>query len=140
MSILEAYVTDLGREVVERRFGQQITDTRAKTLADYLSAKRWKSARSWHDYEEIWKDGLGLSLGGFGEWDQITIARAARNAIVHSLGEYNAEYRRVARTKLEGLGIDPDRASGRIPLDEADVRDGLSVARKFVFWTDPLVV
>ncbi len=136
MSILEAYVTELGHEVVERRLRQEIPAGTVRTLADYLVRKRWQGARSWPDYEEIWKEGLGLSLGDFREWQQIRITRGARNAIVHQLGEYNQEYRKVARTKLEGMGIDATRASGRIPLDEDDVTDGLSAGRAFVLWAD----
>jgi hypothetical protein len=138
MSVLEAYVLDLGREVIECRLREQASAPRTRALADYLVSERWARARSWSSYEQIWRDGIGLALSDFQQWEQVQITRGARNAIVHQFGEYNNEYRRVARKKLEGLGIDPDRASGRIPLDEEDVRDGLGAARAFVVWADPL--
>jgi hypothetical protein len=139
VSVLEAYVTDLGEEVFNRRLKDQITESKARVLAEYLGSARWQAARSWAAYEEIWSEGLGISLGQFTDWNRVKVTRAARNAIVHAFGEYNAEYRRIARTKLEGLGIDPDRASGRIPLDGGDVDDGLGVGRAFVMWVDPQV-
>jgi hypothetical protein len=62
--------------------------------------------------------------------------RETRHAIVHELGEITDKYRRIAKRKLSAAGLDPEKASGLIPLEESDVDRALQTGRGFINYVD----
>ena len=141
VSILEAFVIDLGEEILLTRLASAEQVPGLKPLTDYLFKARWEKVSGqggWHQIVEIWDGGLAVNPKTFSRWDEIDVLRTARHAVVHKLGEFTREYRKkeIVKKRLKALGIDPSDATGLIPLDRQDVEAGIALCREFVQWLD----
>jgi hypothetical protein len=141
VSILEAFVMDFGEDVLLFRLAEANAVPNLQPLVDYLFHEKWDQISgkgSWERALEVWKDGIGINPKEFGKWQELDLLRTTRHSIVHRLGEMTEKYRknRLAKERLEAMGLTPAKASGLIPLGEKDVQDGLELSRQFVRWLD----
>jgi hypothetical protein len=141
VSILEAFVMDFGEDVLMFRLSDVDAVPELQPLVDFLFHEKWDripSKGSWEDALEVWKGGIGVNPKEFPQWQRIDLLRTTRHSIVHRLGEMTEKYKnnRLAKERLEAMGVSPAKASGQIPLTERDVQGGLELARSFVRWLD----
>jgi hypothetical protein len=143
VSVVEAFALDLGEATVRARLRSATqndsVDRASKEMVEYLLNEKWSTLTTgaWDRLINLWTDGLEIKVRqGFGDWQEVGLLRETRHAIVHRVGEYTPGYRKKARARLRAMGIDADRASGLIPLTEADVDRAIALAHDFVFWLD----
>jgi hypothetical protein len=141
VSILEAFVMDFGEDVLLFRLTDAKSVPELQPLVDYLFQEKWSQVSekgSWYQALDVWKSGIGVNPKEFSDWQELDLLRTTRHSIVHRLGEMTEKYRnnKLAKEKMEAMGLSPAKASGLIPLGEKDVRDGLKLSRQFVRWLD----
>lgn len=141
VSILEAFVIDLGEEEILSRLAAADKLPSLKSLTDYLFHAHWdriSGIGGWAQAVEVWKEGLGLNPKEFERWEEVDLLRTTRHSIVHRLGEITSKYRKsnLVRKRLKALGIDADQVTGLIPLDQQDVYSGIELCHEFVRWLD----
>jgi hypothetical protein len=143
VTVIEAYALDLGAAQVEGRLAWITLNAQvpaeAEAMVNHLRRHRLDRMREWNQVEELWADALGVSLTQFADHQEVDLLRTTRHAIVHGAGHFTPAYRKKAQQKLRALNIDPQRASGAIPLDHADIEAALGLGRRFTLWLDPLV-
>lgn len=141
VSIVEAFVMDFGEDILLGRLAGAAADDDLRFLVDYLFREKWNEVAgkgNWESALEVWKDGIGFNPKTFSGWEELNLLRTTRHSIVHRLGEMTEKYRRnrLAKERLEAMGLSPAKASGLIPLGEEDVQQGLELSRRFVRWLD----
>jgi hypothetical protein len=139
VSILEAYVFD----VIETELNDQISPLldrpeSVKLLSDLVES-RWapiQSAGAWGRLLDFCKDGFGLTPRAFPDWQEITLLRETRHAVVHRVGEVTKKYLAAAQKVgvLAELQIDPGQAGGYVYLDDARTAAGIDTCRMFILW------
>jgi hypothetical protein len=135
VSVIEAFALDLGEAGVREKLrsaldADEVADG-TKDLIRYLLDEKWSTfeSGSWPRLVAFWENGLEVAMPqDFPHWQELGLLRETR--------EYTPKYRRVARSRLRALGIDPDQATGLIPLAETDVERSIALARNFVLWVD----
>ncbi len=144
VTVLEAFVMDLGTEVVSERLLESSESSDLHHLASYLVDGSWgkiSEKGGWDAAIGFWKEGLGTNLAKFDFWSQVRDLRTTRHAIVHRLGDITENYRssETARRRFEALGLSPKQATGLIPLTKDDVPRAVELSRKFIRWADEKV-
>jgi len=132
---------DFGEDVLHFRLADLTAVPDLQPLVDFLFHEKWDripSKGNWEEALEVWKYGIGVNPKEFTEWQQLDLLRTTRHSIVHRLGEMTEKYKknRLAKERLEAMGISPAKASGLIPLGDKDVQEGLELSRRFVRWLD----
>lgn len=139
VSIVEAYVARRARSMTDARLADVLDRLAApvetQKLVEYVRSQVWEGAAdSWPKMTDYWKLGLEVPLtDDKTNWGaEVSELRQTRHAIVHELGEITERYRRLAGRRLRAAGLDPKKATGLIPLEDADVDRALRTARGFI--------
>jgi hypothetical protein len=141
VTVLEAYMTDLGRRLVDVRLGAiPAGDTALTLLTEHLRDSRLAGLDHgrWDDLVTLWSAGLGIEIKQiYGDYGQLLALRTTRHAIAHRYGEITAQFRKQHRDRLIKEGFrDPLTSEGPVPLTEADVLAALRLALSTVRWLE----
>ena len=99
VSVLEAYVFDVVETELEAQIDPVVKNSGASQLVSHLAEYRWepiKASGAWVRLLDFARDGLGLPPKAFAQWQDVTLLRETRHAIVHRVGEITKKYLAVA--------------------------------------------
>lgn len=141
VTIVEAYMTDLGRRLVDDHLSRVPSDDVALvSLAVHLRDSRMSDLDhgKWEELVTLWSGGLDVALQReFNGYARLVALRTTRHAIVHRYGDMTPQYRKQHRQRLTDEGFqDPLSAEGLVPLMRADVLDALGLCVATVRWIE----
>jgi hypothetical protein len=141
VTVVEAYMTDLGRRLVNDRLeGVPAGDSALVSLTQHLRDARLVGLDQsrWDDLVTLWSDGLSVKVKqDYGDYSKLVALRTTRHAIAHRYGEITEQYRKQHRQRLVREGFrDPLAAEGPVPLTDSDVVDALALALATVRWLE----
>lgn len=141
VTILEAYMTDLARRLVNDRLGGiPAAEAPLVSLTDHLRDSRLEGLDQgkWEDLVTLWSEGLGVAIKQhYGDYGKLVALRTTRHAIAHRYGAITEQYRKRHRHRLVKEGFrDPLVAEGPVPLTKIDVLDALALALRTVRWLE----
>ncbi len=141
VTVIEAYLTDLARRLVADRLDALPAGDQAQaTLVEHLRESRLGGLDQgrWDDLITLWSAGLGVAINqDYREYSKLLALRVTRHAIAHRYGEITEQYRKHHRQRLAKEGFrDPLLARGPVPISEADVLAGLTLALTTVRWLE----
>jgi hypothetical protein len=141
VTIVEAYMTDLARRLVDDRLRRvPSSDFALASLAAHLRDSRISDLDhgKWEELVTLWSDGLDIALQReFTNYGRLVALRTTRHAIVHRYGDMTPQYRKQHRPRLVAEGFqDPLSAEGLVPLTRADVLDALELCLATVRWIE----
>ena len=145
VTVVEAYMTDLGKRLVNDRLeGVPADDTALVSLAGHLRDSRLVGLDQgkWDGLVTLWSEGLGVPVReSYPGYSSLVALRTTRHAIAHRYGEITQLYRKQHLQRLVKEGFrDPLAAEGPVPLSDYDVRDALSLTVGAIRWFEQALV
>jgi hypothetical protein len=140
VTIIEAYLSNRAEAVTEERLRVVLNRTdvpaSSRALAAFLRDEAWTTAeRTWNAMQTYWSDGLQIPITD--RWgSRISALRETRHSIVHHMGHITDRYRKSAADVLRAAGLDPQAASGLIPINATDVDAAITLTKDFIMWID----